>query len=65
MANKTKPTRNPWSKEELKKLKQIFKNRSTKEVAKQLARSEKSVQGKATKLGLKKSKSYLKKIGKA
>ena len=65
MANKTKPTRNPWSKEELKKLKQIFKNRSTRQVADELGRSQKSVQGKASKLGLKKNKSYLKKIGKA
>jgi len=65
MVNKTKPTRNPWSKEELKKLKQLFKNRTTRQVAEELGRSIKSVQGKATKLGLKKNKSYLKKIGKA
>lgn len=62
---KKKPVRKPWSKQEVKKLKQIFKNRSTKDVADQLDRSVKSVQGKATKLGLTKSKSYLKILGKA
>jgi len=62
---KKKAARNPWSKEEIAQLKRIFKNRSTKQVAAELDRTLKSVQGKATKLGLKKNKSYLKKIGRA
>ena len=62
---KKKPARNPWSKQEVKKLKQIFKNRSTRQVADELGRSQKSAQGKASKLGLKKNKSYLKKIRRA
>jgi len=65
MTKKVKSDRKPWSKEDVKKLKQIFKNRTTRQVAKELGRSLKSVQGKATKLGLKKDKGYLKKIGRA
>ena len=60
---KKKPARNPWSKDEVRKLRQIFKNRSTRQIADELGRSQKSVQGKASKLGLKKNKSYLKKLG--
>jgi len=65
MAKKVKSSRKPWSKENVKKLKQIFKNRTTRQVADELGRSLKSVQGKATKLGLKKDKGYLKKTGRA
>jgi len=65
MAKKVKSPRKLWTKEEVKKLKHLFKNRSTKQVADELGRSQKSVQGKATKLGLKKDKGYLKRIGKA
>ncbi len=52
-----------WSKDELKVLKQMFRSTSTGEVAKKLGRSLPSVQAKATKLGLKKTKKYLKSIG--
>jgi hypothetical protein len=48
---KVKSDRKPWSKEDVKTLKQIFKNRTTRQVAEELGQS---VQGKATKLGLKK-----------
>ena len=54
-----------WSKDELKQLKQMFRSTSTKQVAEKLGRNEKSVQAKASKLGLKKTKKYLKSIGKA
>ena len=63
MAKKVKSPRKPWTKEDVKKLKQIFKNRTTRQVADELGRSLKSVQGKAIKLGLKKDKGHLKKIG--
>ena len=65
MAKKAKSPRKAWSKEDVKTLKQIFKNRSTRQVADELGRGLKSVQGKATKLGLKKDKGYLKKIRRA
>ena len=54
-----------WSKDEAKLLKQMFRSTSTKQVAEKLGRAERSVQAKASKLGLKKTKKYLKSIGKA
>ena len=54
-----------WSKDEVKLLKQMFRSTSTAEVAKKLGRKVPSVQAKATKLGLKKTKKYLKSIGRA
>ena len=54
-----------WSKDELKALKQIFRNMSTADVAKKLNRNVASVQSKATALGLKKTSKYLKSIGRA
>ena len=54
-----------WSKEEVKQLKQMFRSASTKEVAEKLGRAERSVEAKASTLGLKKTKKYLKSIGRA
>ena len=62
---KRKQKAGAWSKDEVKRLKKMFRNTSTKEVAEKLGRAEKSVQAKATKLGLKKTRKYLKSIGKA
>ncbi len=54
-----------WSKDEVKKLRQMFRSTSTKDVAEKLGRAENCVQAKASRLGLKKTKKYLKSIGKA
>ena len=54
-----------WSKDEVKLLKKMFRSTSTKEVAEKLGRAVRSVQAKARALGLKKTKMYLKSIGKA
>jgi hypothetical protein len=54
-----------WSKDEVKLLKHLFRSTSTAEVAKKLNRNVPSVQSKATALGLKKTKKYLKSIGRA
>ena len=54
-----------WSKDEMKLLKQLFHSTSTAEVAKKLNRKAASVQSKAAMLGLKKTKKYLRSIGKA
>jgi hypothetical protein len=51
-----------FSKEEIKVLKKMFPNTSTKELAKKLNRKPKSVEAKASKLGLKKTTKYLKKM---
>jgi hypothetical protein len=65
MAKKKKLVTGLWSKDEVKQLKKLFPNRTTKEVADQLGRSLRSVMGKADKMGLKKSKKYLKSLGRA
>lgn len=62
---KRKLVSGPWSAEEVKLLKRIFRNTSTAEVAAQLNRSVGSVQGKARTLGLTKTKKYLKSLGRA
>ena len=54
-----------WSKDDVKLLKKLFPNRRTQEVADQLGRSLRSVKGKSQKMGLKKSKKYLKSLGRA
>lgn len=64
MANQ-KQKSGEWSKDEVKLLKQMFRSNSTGEVAKKLNRNVSSVQSKATTLGLKKTRKYLKSIGRA
>ncbi len=59
---KRKLVRGRWSSDEIKLLKKLFPNASTREVAGQLGRSAKSVEQKASKIGLKKSKKHLKSI---
>lgn len=54
-----------WSKDETSFLKKRFRNTSTREIAQDLGRSIASVQSKASKLGLLKTKKYLRSIGRA
>lgn len=54
-----------WTREEVKTLRQIFRNSSNVEVAKVLERSPKSVERKAARLNLKKTKKYLRKLGRS
>ena len=65
MAKKKKLVTGLWSKDEVKQLKKLFPNRTTKEVADQLGRSLRSVMGKSQTMGLKKSKKHLKSLGRA
>ena len=51
-----------FSKNEINILKKMFPNTKTKDLAKKLNRKLKSVQARATKLGLKKTTKYLKKM---
>jgi len=62
---KRKLTRKRWTREEIKFLKKVFRNMRTADVAKQMKRTVSSVQQKAIILGLKKTKKYLKSIGRA
>lgn len=52
-----------FSKEEIKVLKKMFCNTSTKKVALKLNRKAKAVDAKAEKMGLRKTKKYLKSAG--
>lgn len=63
MVKRKKLVRCSWSKQEVNLLKKLFPNRTTREVADRLGRSAKSVEQKASKIGLKKSKKHLKSIG--
>jgi hypothetical protein len=54
-----------WTKAEVSQLKKIFPVTSTRKVAAKLKRSEKAVMQKAFKMQIKKTKKYLKSIGKA
>jgi FixJ family two-component response regulator len=72
--NRTTPTRSrstrgrkswnfkPWTPQEIKTLRKIYRDTPTKEVAKKLGRSVSSIQGKAGDLGLRKTAAYMKKM---
>jgi hypothetical protein len=63
MAKRKKLVTGVFSKNELKILKKMYSSTGTKEVAAKLGRKVKSVEVKASKLGLKKTKKYLKSVG--
>ena len=63
MAKGKKLIKGEWLKHEVELLKKKFPHISTKEVAEKLGRAVKSVQAKASKLKLKKTKKYLKCLG--
>jgi hypothetical protein len=54
-----------WTKTEVSQLKKLFPTMSTRKVAAKLKRSEKAVMQKAFKMQIKKTRKYLKSIGKA
>jgi len=62
-AKKKKATKGTWTKDDLKLLKKLFSNNLTSEVAKALGRPYDAVKKKAARMGLRKSKSYMKKLG--
>lgn len=54
-----------WTKEEIRTLKALFRNSSNAEVAATIGRTPKAVERKAAKLGLTKTKKYLRSIGRS
>ena len=54
-----------WSREEIRALKALFRNCSNVDVAEKLDRSPKSIERKASKLGLRKTKKYLRSLGRS
>lgn len=60
---KAKLKKGLWSKGEISLLKRRFGGRSTQEVAAELGRPTEAVKKKASRLGLHKTKTYMKKLG--
>ena len=64
MAKKKTP-RGQWSKADINLLKRMFPVTATSKIAKKMGRKTDAVKKKASRMGLKKSKAYLKRIGRA
>jgi hypothetical protein len=54
-----------WSRQDLNTLRRLFPTTPTSKVAKKVGRKTDAVKKKASRMGLKKSKVYLKRIGRA
>ena len=71
MAKKKKATKGkkvvkgPWSNRELNLLKKLFPNNPTAEIAAKLGRPTEAVKKKASRMGLRKSKKYMRSLGRA
>ena len=63
MAKKRKP-RGQWSKKDISLLKKLFPTTPTSRIAKKVGRKTDAVKKKASRMGLKKSRKYLKSLGK-
>jgi len=61
----TKAVKSSWATGELNLLKKTFSATPTAQIAKKLGRGLDAVKKKASRMGLRKSKSYMKKIGRA
>jgi hypothetical protein len=64
-AARKKSARGTWSTKDLNLLVKLFPNTPTAEIAKKVKRKTDAVKKKASRMGLKKSKRYLKSIGRA
>jgi len=64
MAKKRSP-RGQWSKGDISMLKKLFPATATSKIAAKMGRKTDAVKKKASRMGLKKSKAYLKRIGRA
>ncbi len=64
MAKRRTP-RGQWGKGDLNLLKRLFPVTATSKIAKKVGRKTDAVKKKASRMGLKKSKAYLKRIGRA
>ena len=62
---KKKLVKGPWSKSEVSLLRKLYPNNPTAKVAARLGRMTGTVNKKASRLGLKKTKKYLKSLGRS
>lgn len=58
-------TKGLWTKDDLKTLKSMFANNATADVAAKLGRPTEAVKKKASRMGLRKTKKYMKTLGRA
>ena len=56
-------TKGSWTRNDVKELKKLFPNRPTAEVAKELGRPTEAVKKKASRMGLRKSRRYMRSLG--
>ncbi len=64
-AEKKKAAKGLWTKAEVSLLRKLFPTNPTSKIAKQLGRKTDAVKKKASRMGLRKTKRYLKSIGRA
>ena len=60
---KKKLTKGAWTKNDLKLLKRLFANNATADVSAKLGRPNEAVKKKASRMGLRKTKKYMKSLG--
>jgi len=65
MAKKKRLVKGPWTKADVNALKRMFPNHPTAEIAAKLGRPTEAVKKKASRMGLRKSKKYMKSLGRA
>ncbi|MCX5643963.1 MAG: hypothetical protein NTZ17_04660 [Phycisphaerae bacterium] len=56
-------TKGSWTRDDVKQLKKLFPDRPTAEVAAELGRPTEAVKKKASRMGLKKSRRYMRSLG--
>jgi hypothetical protein len=56
-------TKGSWTRDDVKQLKKLFPDRPTAEVAAELGRPTEAVKKKASRMGLKKSRKYMRSLG--
>jgi len=65
MAKKKKAPKGVWTSRDVNLLKKLFPNNPTSKIASKLGRKTDAVKKKASRMGLRKSKRYLKSLGRA
>ena len=60
---KKKLTKGAWTRNDLKVLKKLFANNATADVSAKLGRPNEAVKKKASRMGLRKTKKYMKSLG--
>ena len=65
MAKRRKLVKGTWTANDLKVLKKVYGNKSTADVAAQLGRPFDAVKKKASRMGLRKTKIYMKTLGRS